>query len=123
MTPEALIKKLLAQRDFWVDVAAGKRIKLRRPAEMEWLGLLVREEGKVVGLRVGLPEVKRQAVDWEGFAEADLIHSGASDAVAFHPDLFAAVIEDKSAWCAKCAEALSACVIDYLQAQEDAAGN
>lgn len=123
MTPEALVKKLLAQRDFWCDVAPGKRIKLRRPAEMEWLGLLVREEGKVVGLRVGLPEVKRYAVDWEGVTEADMIPSGASDAVEFHPDVFAAVIEDRSAWCAQCAAALSDRVVEYLQAQDDAQGN
>lgn len=123
MTPEILIKKLLAQREFWVDLAGGQRVKLRRPAEADVLSLLARKDGKVVGLSIGLPEIKRFAVDWEGFTEALLIPSGASDAVPFTADLWACVIEDRAGWVAACSAAIAEKIVEHENRTEAALGN
>lgn len=123
MTPDILIKKILASREFWCDLGGGKRIKLRRPAEADVLQMLKREDGKVIGIAVGLPEVRRFAVDWEGFTEADLIASGASDAVPFSAGLFAVVAEDKAEWVARCAADLVKQIADHESRSEATLGN
>lgn len=123
MTPDILIKKILAQREFWCDLGGGKRIKLRRPAEAEVISLLKRVDGKVVGITVELSEVRRFAVDWDGFTEADLIPSGASDAVPFDVDLFGVVIADQAAWCGKCSAAIIEQIVTHESATEAARGN
>lgn len=124
MTPDVLIKRLLAQREFSVEVAAGKQIRLRRPAEMDVMGMIQRgDDGKVVGLAADLADVKRFAVGWEGIAELDLVPSGASDPVPFDADLFAVLIEDRRDWCAKCCQALVDKVLDHEGLQREARGN
>lgn len=123
MTPDIIVKKILASREFWCDLGGGKRIKLRRPAEAEVMDMLKRADGKIVGIAIGLSEIKRFAVDWEGFTEADLIPSGASDVVAFAPDLFAVVIEDRADWVAKASTALVEKIVAHEGAAEATRGN
>jgi hypothetical protein len=125
MTPEALIKTLLAQREFWVELAEGKRVKLRRPAEMDVVKLLARDAaGNVTGININLAEVQRFAVAWEGFTEADLIGpAGAADAVAFDAPLWGVLIADQAEWCVKCADALVKAIIDHEQHTATTAGN
>lgn len=124
MTPDVLIAKLLAQREFSVEVAPGKQIRLRRPAEMDVLGMLRRDaDGKVVGIVADLSDVRRFAVGWEGIVEADLISSGAADAVPFAAGLFAVLIEDRRDWCAKCCQALVDKVLEHEGLQREAQGN
>jgi len=124
MNTESLIKAMLAQREFWVDLGDGHRVKLRRPAEMEVAGMLVREGEKVVGIVAKLPEVIKQAVDWEGFVESDLIGAaGASDAVPFATALWAAVVADRANWCATCATALVDAIVDHEKRSAAISGN
>jgi hypothetical protein len=123
MTPDIIARKLLAAREFTVDVAGGKRIRLRRPAEMEVVDLLQKEGDTVTGLRADLAAVQRYAVGWEGITEADLVESGAADAVPFDAALFAVVIADRREWFAACAEALVAKVLAHEGLAEGIKGN
>lgn len=122
MTPDILVKKLLAQRESWVDLG-GKRVRIRRPAETEIFALLEIRDGKPASLKVGLEEVKRRVVDWEGFTEADLIVSGASDPVEFDADLWCALIEDRREWVSPIAKALIDAIIAHESAAEADRGN
>ena len=124
MNPDILVKKLLAQREFWVYLEPGKRVKVRRPAETEILSLVSRNAvGGIDGLSAGIAEVRRYAVDWEGFTEADLIVSGASDAVPFHPDLWATVAEDRRDFVGKVATSIVNSVLEHEKRKAEQAGN
>lgn len=119
MTPDVLIKKPLAQRESWVDLPDGKRVRIRRPAEAQMADLVVRDaDGKPTGLRIGLEEVKRFVTGWECVTEADLIVSGAADPVDFDPALWSAVIEDRRDWVGPVAQGL----LDAILRHEAAAG-
>lgn len=125
MNTEAIIKAMLAQREFWVDLDAGKRVKLRRPAEMDVVRMLTKDaSGAYAGIAAGLSEVVRFAVDWAGFCESDLIGAaGASDPVPFATDLWEIMIADQAAWCTKCASALVESIVAHEKKAADAAGN
>lgn len=115
MTPEKLVAAALAQRAQWVPVGEGKRVRLRRPSEYDMRTLLVRDaEGGVSGLRADLPEVKKCAVDWDGFKESDLLAGGADDAMPFHPDVFGVWVEDRR----DTVTLLSQVIIDMVLAHE-----
>jgi hypothetical protein len=117
MTPDQLLAAALAQRAQWVDLGAGKRVRVRRPSEWDTRGLLQRDaDGKVSGIAADLPEVKRFVVGWEGFKECDLIASGADDPVDFHADLWAVYVEDDRKVLATVAQA----IIDAVIAHETA---
>ena len=123
MTPDVLVKKLLAQRESWVDLPGGKRVRIRRPAETEVFEMLVLKGGKPTGLKVGLDEVKRRVVGWEGFTEADLIVSGASDPVEFDADLWQTMIADRRDWVPPIAQALIDAIVAREAATEAVRGN
>jgi hypothetical protein len=124
MSPDVLLKKLLAAREFWHDLGGGKRVRLRRPAETDLAALVIKDaDGKPAGIRVDLPQVQTAAVDWEGFTEADLIVSGASDVVPFAAVLWAALIADRRDWVASCASALLDAVLTHEKAANATAGN
>lgn len=100
-----LIKRLREQRMQWVDLdLPGKRVRLIRPTEIE-IGLHFIKGGSV---SVGVAEVERFTVDWEGFTEADLLGAavGSSDAVPFSQALWAEVISDRAGWVRKLATEL-----------------
>ena len=115
MTPEQLVAAALAQRSFWVELADGKRVRVRRPSEHDTRGLLQRDaDGKVTGISADLPEVKRFTVDWEGFKECDFTAAGSSDPAPFSQELWGVWVEDDREALKKVAEA----VIDAVIAHE-----
>lgn len=111
-----LIARLREQRMKWVELAAlpGKRVRIIRPTESELPEFF--QGGR---LTVGLEQVKRFVVDWEGFTEADLIGAalGASDPVPFDPTLWAEVVADQSTWVRQLAQDL----LDHVVAHRVAA--
>lgn len=124
MSPEQLVAAALAARAFWVPLAEGRRVRVRRPSEHDVRGLLKRgADGSVVGISADLPEVKRYAIDWEGFRECDLVAGGSTDPVAFHSDVFAVWIEDRRDDMAAIAQALVDAVIAHETARQDSAKN
>ena len=115
-----LAARLREQRMKWVDLADqdGKRVRIIRPTETE-LGTLF----KGGHLFVGIEEVKRFVVDWEGFTEADLLGPaiGAADPVPFDAALWAEVVADKVRWVRQLAQDILDHVVSHrLAADEDA---
>lgn len=107
-----LIKRLREQRMQWVDLdLLGKRVRLIRPTEIE-IGKHFIKDGSV---SVGVAEVERFTVDWEGFTEADLLGAavGSSDPVPFSQALWAEVISDRSAWVRQLATELLDIVVKH----------
>lgn len=115
MTPEQLIAAALAQRAQWVPLGEGKRVRMRRPSEFDMRGLVLRDaDGTASGLKADLPEVKKFAIDWDGFKESDLIQGGADDGVPFHPEVFAVWVEDAR----QAVTTLAQAIIDAVIAHE-----
>jgi len=89
MTPaQVLIEKLQRQREAWCDLGDGKRVRFRRPPEVE-VGALVRG--------VMVEHAVKYAVGWEGFTEATLLGDGigaADQVVEFHPAVWGEWIAD-----------------------------
>jgi hypothetical protein len=107
MDAQQLIAKLQAQREGWATLPDGKRLKFRRPPEVEL--------GKLIG-GVRLEHVIECAVGWEGFTEADLLGAGVggSDPVSFDRDLWAAVVSDRAHYLEPAAAAIAEAVSAYL---------
>lgn len=117
MTPEQLIAKLLAQRESWVEVEPGRRVRVRRPDESE----MVDFRG---GMSVEL--MLRHVVGWEGFTEADILGPalGAADAaVAFDAALFAVLARDHVAWFEPVSVEIATRIAEHWKAREATAKN
>ena len=96
------IAAVLAQREAWVDLGGGKRVRVRRPAEMQ-----------MAQLRGGFrPEHAASFVnDWSGFTAADCGSEGDA-AVLFDAALWGVLVEDNAQWF----EAVATKVIDMVNA-------
>jgi len=116
MDQSALIAKMAEQRSRWVSLKDGKRVRFRRPLETEF--------GK---FRAGVTvdHLCEYVFDWEGFTEADLLGPaiGASDAVAFDPELWSTVVRDRIDYVQPIAEGIVAAITEHLEARETAGKN
>lgn len=110
---QALIARIRAQREFWVDVAPGKRLRVRRPVETDF----VRYSRLSVGLCAAC------VVGWDGFSEADLLGAaiGSSDPLPFDEEACLEVVLDRAEWASVLAIAIAKAIKDHLDAK-DAAG-
>lgn len=101
-----LIARLRELRMKWVDLQdqPGKRVRIIRPTETE-LSQQFFQGGRLV---VGIEQVKRFVVDWDGFTEADLLGPtvGAADPVPFDAAVWAEVVSDKASWVRQLAQDL-----------------
>jgi hypothetical protein len=113
-----LLEKRQKFREQWVDLEdagpAGKGVRVRRPLLSGALTL----QRKTV-----LDAVCECSVDWRGFREADLLPSGAEDAVPFDAALFRDVVADRPDWLAKIDNKLSAAIGAYAEELKDSLGN
>lgn len=103
MNHEKILRVMLAQREFVVDLAEGRRVTVRRPTEMQ----IQRDhvvlkfnpdtpDKRDASLTVDPDKVHELCVGWEGFSEADLTGAaGSSDAVPFHAELLRLWLEDQ----------------------------
>lgn len=112
-----LLEKLIAARESWIE--AGKyRFKIRRPTEMQLIQLRRGDQ-----FEIGLDVIKRFVVDWDKVTEADLIPSGAADAVAFNADIYGAWIEDQPELWQAIADGIFAAIKSAEQKQADSKKN
>lgn len=113
MSKATLADRLLAQREFLVEVGPGLKVRLRRPGECEF------PRSTPLGL------VQAVAVGWEGFSEAVLFGEaiGASDPLAFDLDVWKAWIADKPTALAACCTRLMEVVEAHRATTEAASGN
>jgi hypothetical protein len=112
----SLIAKLRSQRESWVEVAPGKRVRVRRPAEAEMSDF---RGGMTVDL------LCRHVVGWEGVTEADVLGAsiGSDEALPFTADLFAEVAKDRLAWFEPIAADLAARIAEHWKTREATAKN
>jgi len=87
-----LLKRTHAAREGWLELDSTKKLKLRRPTEVELVRL---RRGAADGIELGLEVIESSAVDWEGFREADFVPSGSDDAVAFDRALYREWVGDR----------------------------
>jgi len=113
---EKLLQQVLAQREAWVDLAPGKRVRVRRPPEAEFYGF-----------RHATPvdAAARHVVGWDGFVESDLLGAGVggSSPVPFEPELWAVLVADRIDWIEKVFEHLAKAIGEHLKAREAAGKN
>jgi hypothetical protein len=113
---EQLVKQLRAQRESWVTVAEGVRIKIRRPSETQMAQLMSAKP---------LDVACNHCVDWDGVTQALLLGDsvGSSDPVPFTPELWAEVVGDRVEWVTLLAEHVHQTALRYLQQKQAALGN
>jgi hypothetical protein len=113
---QSLINRLLSQRESWLDLEPGKRVKVRRPPELE-----------AVDLRHGvtLEHVTKYVVGWEGITEADLLGAtvGSDTVPAFSADVWTIVVTDRMEWFALVRNKIMELVVEHLTAKDAAAKN
>ena len=116
MDASTLIQRLREQRESWVEVSAGKRVKIRRPAEAHMVRL---QHGITADI------LREHVVGWEGITEADLLGAavGSSDPAPFSADLFVEIAQDRTEWLRRVEEEIVSAVMRHLEAREAAAKN
>lgn len=121
MSAEQLIKRMRAQRMFWVELEPGKRLQLIRPTETEVTTNLF-ANGKITSDHA---VCSKFAVGWEGFTEADCLGDtiGASDPVPFDSALWAELSSDRGDWVAAAGKAILEKAIERYKLREDAEKN
>lgn len=89
MDVQALLKRVAEQRETWVDLGEGKRLKFTRPPEVE-MPQFIR------GITV--EHVVKYARGWDGFSEADFVGAalGSSDPLEFNAELWETYIKDNT---------------------------
>ena len=113
---EQLIQRLRKQRESSLELQPGVSITIRRPTEYEMTELLG-----------GITEqhLKKHVVGWAGVTEALLMGADMAppDAVAFHADLWAEVVADRSEWFKAAADELKRITQAYLEAKAETRKN
>lgn len=113
---QALIARIRAQRESWLEVEPGKELRIRRPAETRMLTL---RNG------VSLESAVECVVDWRGLTEADLLGAaiGSSDPLPFDSALCLEVVADRVAWLEKISTRLVEQVVAFIAKKDDAVKN
>ena len=89
MDAAELDRKMLAEREFWVEVAPGKRMKLRRPLMDEYGAYATDSSPK------HMAECLR---DWDGIVEADLVAGGSEQPVDYSVATAGLAMRDNIDW-------------------------
>lgn len=112
----ALIAQMDAQRQQWVELEPGKRVRFQRPLETEFYRFR---------LGVTVDHICEYVNGWEGYTEADLLGAaiGSSDDVEFDSALWARLARDRSEYIAPVARAIADAITAHLAAKDSAAKN
>lgn len=122
MASKQLIDALLRRREQVVKLEEGKSVTIRRPPETQMGDLLtVDAENKKSTWRVGVDDVKKYTVGWDGFTEADILGPsvGGSDPVPWDKDLFAVYIDDNQKYVGKIAQEILDSVVAHVNKQAE----
>lgn len=111
---EALIAKLRAARERWVDLEPGKRVCIRRPGEVSLAKL---------GGRIDVEQLCGYVVAWDGITEGDLFPGASEVSVPFDHALWAEVIVDRADWAGKVAAETVSMVSEHVAKREAVSGN
>lgn len=121
MSTEQLIKRMRAQRMFWVELEAGKKLQLIRPTETDVATDLF-ANGKIA---TDHAVCSKYAVGWEGFTEADCLGDGvgASDPLPFDSAVWAELSSDRADWVATAGKAILEKAIERHKLKEETEKN
>lgn len=98
-------RRMRRERELWVELAPGKRLKLRRP--------LV-DEARVAGVMT-VESACECLIDWEGIVESDAFpSSGGTAALDFDLVVATNMVRDNVAWALMCMEALSKALVERV---------
>lgn len=110
----ALIARIMAKRERWVELEPGKRVQVRRPDLVQ--ALVMRSQRGVQ-----MHEAYAGAVvAWEGITEADAVEGGSATPLDFTPALWRALWGDRPEWLIKTTETVKQ-LLDEAEAQREAA--
>lgn len=125
MDAKQLLEAMRTQRKRWVDVAPGKKVQILLPTELEVVRHFIKTEDGKPAFSADVDQVKRFTCGWEGFTEADLLGAGvgASDSVAFAPELWDVLIEEHLNWVRVVARALLEGIVQRQSQREADAKN
>jgi len=112
----ALVARLLAQRESWLDLGAGKRIRVRRPGEAD-MGRFSRG--------VALDDAAACCVAWDGFSEASILGPslGSDKPIPFDAAVWLELLRDNIDWLDLVVAKLFELVRSHLDAREAVRGN
>lgn len=111
-----LLERIHAGREFSVELAPGKKLRMRRPLQAQ----MPRFRG---GLSLQI--LAEYAVGWEGVLEADVLPAGVGgDAKAeFSQDIAFEVLGDKADWYEAAAKGMADAIKSFLEQQATTAKN
>jgi hypothetical protein len=111
-----LSDRIRAQREAWLEVSEGKRVKIRRPAELQLAAL---KNG------IEVEHIADVVVDWEGWTEADFLGGalGKSDPLPFDADAWREYVMDHGEIAAKIAQQFVDLVSKHFEVKADTAKN
>lgn len=111
MNAEQLIARALEQRDTWVDLGGGQRVRVRRPPAAEMFAF-----GRASKADLFL----RCVVGWEGFTEASVLGAavGASDPIPFDVELWLVLALDRMEWIGAVSQTVVDAITGHLKQQE-----
>jgi hypothetical protein len=112
-TAADLIAQALAKRERWVDLGNGRRVRMRRPPELE----MARMRGGVE-----MEKVAAMATAWEGVTMADVLGEGESP-VEFDAELWRLLVTDNAEWAAACAATIVDMMSEHMAQRETTRGN
>jgi hypothetical protein len=98
MDTAALARRMETEREFWVVVAPGKRVKFLRP---------LMDEARSFGLDFGIAHVCEFLRGWDGIVESDLITTGGDTPVDYDAGLATTLLRDHIGWARTSAARLS----------------
>ena len=111
MSPADLIAKVLAKREFWVDLEPAKRVRVRRPAEAEMPAFRRITPQQVLGCCVG----------WDGITEADVLGPSLAspDPAEFSVELWTVVALDRVDWIERVSAAVVKAITEHIEGRKD----
>lgn len=119
----AVLQRLRAARQSWVELEPGKRIQITRPPEADMQDFIPRPGESEVDRMLRC--ATKYVVGWEGITEADLLGEALAspEPVKFEPVLWAEVVRDNRDWMMKVVVGLMDVVSAYEKARSESAKN
>ena len=112
-----ITKRMRREREFWVEVGPGKRLKLLRP--------FVTDTGVIyIDGKFSLDATCELClVGWDGIVESDLFASGGAEPVDYSHALASAALRDNFAWGFAVAKGIDAALGARMKATAEAEKN
>jgi len=119
----ALLARMRAQRQSWVELEPGLRVQILRPLEAEYQDFVTKPGSSELDRMLLCAE--KFVTNWEGFTEAFLLGASqaAADPVTFDRGLWAEVMRDHTEWVVTVTRALMELLNAHNKEREDAAKN